>query len=214
MNLDFPNVTARCQDDLLILESTEPLHILSSAMIGGGCNIARTIVNAHVDKNLGFSNPAKHLQDRVRAVGIEGDFVGLMTAVFLDTVQVCTKMKDGMMVTAVVTAGIGNATRPGLSYVGPRKTGTINTTLPIDCDMEPSAMVNAVITATETKTDVLKELAIPTHDGQGTATGTSSDAIVIACIGKNQAIPYAGPATVTGWLIGHTVRKALEKILS
>ena len=118
------------------------------------------------------------------------------------------------MVTVVVTAGIGNATRPGLSYVGPRKTGTINTILLIDGNMEPSTMVNAVITATEAKADVMKELAIPTHDGQGIATGTSSDAIVIACTGKNHAIPYAGPATTTGWLIGHTVRASLEKILS
>ena len=214
MNLVFPNVTARCQDDLLILESTEPLHILSSAMIGGGYNIARTIINAHVDKNLDFANPAQQLEDRVRAVGIEDDFVGLMTAVFLDTVQVCTKTEDGVMVTAVVTAGIGNATRPGLSYIGPRKTGTINTILLIDGNMEPAAMVNAVITATEAKADVMKELAIPTHDGQGIATGTSSDAIVIACTGKNQAIPYAGPATVTGWLIGQTVRATLEAILT
>jgi iron complex transport system ATP-binding protein len=147
-------------------------------------------------------------------VGIEGDFVGLMTAVFLDTVQVCTKMEDGVTVTAVVTAGIGNATRAGLSRPGIRKISTINIILLIDGDMEPSAMVNAVITATEAKADVMQQLAIPTHDGQGIATGTSSDAIVIACTGKNQAIPYAGPATITGWLIGQTVRDALEKILS
>ena len=214
MSFDFPGITLRCEENMLILESQEPLTALSSAMIGGGFGKTQTIVNAHVHKNLDLSNPAKHLQDRVRAVGITGDFVGLMTAVFLDTVQVCTKTEDGVTVTAVVTAGIGNATRPGLSYVGPRKTGTINTILLIDGNMEPSAMVNAVITATEAKADVMKELAIPTHDGQGIATGTSSDAIVIACTGNNHAIPYAGSATITGWLIGHTVRTALEEILS
>ena len=73
--------------------------------------------------------------------------------------------------------------------------------------------VNAVITATEAKADVMKELAIPTHDNQGIATGTSSDAIVIACTGKNEIISYAGSATPTGWLIGQTVRETLEVIL-
>jgi len=214
MSFPFPSTTSRCEEDLYIIESQEPLTVLSSAMIGGGFLQTQTIVNAHVHKNLDLSNPAKHLHDRVRAVGIEGEFVGLMTAVFLDTVQTCTQTRDGIMVTAVVTAGIGNATRPGLSYVGPRKTGTINTILLIDGNMEPAAMVNAVITATEAKADVMKELAIPTHDGQGTATGTSSDAIVVACTGKNEIIPYAGPATTTGWLIGQTVRTTLETILT
>lgn len=214
MSLDFPGITLRCEENLLILESQEPLTVLSSAMIGGGFLQTHTIVNAHVHKNLDLSNPAKHLEDRVRAVGIAGNFVGLMTAVFLDTVQVCTKTEDGVVVTAVVTAGIGNATRAGLSRPGIRKVSTINIILLIDGDLEPSAMVNAVITATEAKADVMQQLAIPTHDGQGIATGTSSDAIVIASTGKNQAIPYTGPATITGWLIGQTVRETLEKILS
>ena len=214
MRFDFPDITLRCEENLLILESQEPLTALSSAMIGDGFGETKTIVNAHVHKNLDLSNPAKHLQDRVRAAGIAGSFVGLMTAVFLDTAQVCTKVQDGLAVTAVVTAGIGNATRAGLSRPGIRKINTINIILLIDGTVEPSAIVNAVITATEAKTDVMQQLAIPTHDGQGIATGTSSDATVIACTGKNKAIPYAGPATVTGWLIGHTVRTALEKILS
>lgn len=213
MTFSFPHTNLRCQENLMILESRDPLIILSSAMVGGGFIMTHTIVNAHVHKHLDLSDPHKHLDERVRAVGIQGRYVGLMTAVFLDTVQTCTKSQEGITVTAVVTAGVGNATRPGLSYVGPRQTGTINIILLIDGNMEPAAMVNAVITATETKTDVLKELAIPTHDGQGIATGTSSDAIVVACTGKNEIIQYAGPATPTGWLIGQTVRKSLEKAL-
>ena len=153
MSFPFPGITSRCIEDLYIIESQEPLIVLSSAMIGGGFSETKTIVNAHVHKNMDLSNPAKHLQDRVRAVGIEGDFVGLMTAVFLDTVQICTKTRDGVTVTAVVTAGIGNATRAGLSRPGIRKINTINIILLIDGDLEPSAMVNAVITATEAKAE-------------------------------------------------------------
>jgi len=43
------------------------------------------------------------------------------------------------------------------------------------------------------------------------ATDTSTDAVVIACTGRGEPIPYAGQATPIGRLIGRCVRQALQE---
>ncbi len=68
-------------------------------------------------------------------------------------------------------------------------------------------MVNAVITATEAKTGVLMALNARTKEGDP-ATGTSTDAIVIACTGRGTPVPYAGPWNVD-WL-PHRLQCAIE----
>ena len=69
-------------------------------------------------------------------------------------------------------------------------------------------MVNAVITATEAKTDILQQHGVRTPENQP-ATGTSTDSVVVACMGRGDLLPYAGPATSVGWLIGRSVRQSL-----
>jgi adenosylcobinamide hydrolase len=83
----------------------------------------------------------------------------------------------------------------------------------IDAHLTPAAMVNAVITATEAKTNILLEQSVSTPEGHP-ATGTSTDAIVIACTGRGKPLPYAGPATLIGSLIGRTVRQTLSQAIA
>jgi adenosylcobinamide amidohydrolase len=74
-------------------------------------------------------------------------------------------------------------------------------------------MVNAVMTATEVKAQVLLERDVRTPDGYA-ATGTSTDAVVVACTERGEVLPYAGPMTTVGWLIGRGVRSALAAALA
>jgi adenosylcobinamide amidohydrolase len=46
------------------------------------------------------------------------------------------------------------------------------------------------------------------------ATGTSTDAVVVACTGRGDILPYAGPVTPVGWLIGRGMRAALAAALA
>ena len=112
-----------------------------------------------------------------------------------------------------MTAGISNATTPGLSAPATPGPGTINTILLIDACLTPAAMVNAVITATEVKTQVLMARGARTPEGY-TATGTSTDAVAVASTGRGTPLPYAGPVTLLGWLIGRCVRSALGAALA
>ncbi|HFQ95021.1 MAG TPA: hypothetical protein ENK30_00460 [Anaerolineae bacterium] len=208
----MPGFTLARDDEALILRSAAPLRILSSAVVGGGFTRARIILNRHVSKHYDNPDPAADLRAFAVARGIHEPFVGLMTAVYLHKTQVVTLAEDDLRLDLVMTAGFSNVTAAGLSppasRIHPASPGTINLILLIDGDLSPAAMVNAVITATEAKTHTLLTWGLPTPDGHP-ATGTSTDAVVIACTGRGPRLPYAGPATPIGHLIARAVRQAL-----
>src|SRR5207237_748565 len=73
---------------------------------------------------------------------------------------------------------------------------------------DPPAFVNAVMTATEVKTLALHEAGLRDAEGRP-ATGTSTDAVVIAATGRGGDIRFGGPASELGWSIAQAVYKAL-----
>lgn len=208
--IDFPGVEVTLNSEFMLLRSRSPLFVLASSVVGGGFSQAASILNRHVHKNYHHPDPAAELQMFARDLGIEEPFIGLMTAAYVDRARAVT-LPDGETTVAVIgTAGVTNATAAGLSQPAPYLPGTINLILLIDAQLTPAAMVNAVITATEAKTDVLQRRGIVTPEDQP-ATGTSTDAVVVACTGRGQPLAYAGPATRVGWLIGRGVRQVLSE---
>jgi len=65
-----------------------------------------------------------------------------------------------------------------------------------------------VMTATEVKTLALHEAGLRDAAGRP-ATGTSTDAVVIAATGRGGDIRFGGPASELGWSIAQAVYKAL-----
>lgn len=212
IEVDFPGITVEMTPEVLTLRSDHPLHALSSAIVNGGFTRTHDIINRQVDKNYDHHDPIVDLQDFARSNGADASFVGLMTAVRLHEARTCTHQASDLTVAAVVTAGVSNATAAGLSQPTALTPGTINLILLIDGHLTPAAMVNAVITATEAKTHVLLEQDAHTPNDQP-ATGTSTDAVVVACTERGAPLPYAGPATRVGWLIGRCVRQVLKETL-
>jgi iron complex transport system ATP-binding protein len=212
MHLGFPNVTATQNEAAIILRSQLPLQILSSAVVGGGLVRARYILNCHVRKGYCHPYPAADLAAMAHGLGIEEPFVGMMTAARLHKART-TVLQEEITVAAIVTAGLSNPSAPGLSPPVIFQPGTINAILLIDAHLTPAALVNAVITATEAKAQIVLAYGTRTPEGY-TATGTSTDAIVVACTGRGEALPYAGPATLVGWLIGRCIRTALAAALA
>ena len=195
-----------------MLYSEQDLHVLTSAIVGGGFTKTRCIINRHVSKSYSHSNPEADLRAFAASHGVTECFVGLMTAAYVDQAQVRTLHEGDLTVTAIITAGLSNPATPGLTRPAAFRLGTINTILLIDGQLTPAAMVNAVITTTETKTQLLLERGVRTPEGYP-ATGTSTDAVIVACTGRGDPLPYAGPATLVGWLIGRVVRQALGEAL-
>jgi iron complex transport system ATP-binding protein len=211
--LDFPGVVITRTAEVLVVHSQQPLTVLSSAVVGGGLARVRYLLNRHVHHDYNCLEPEADLVAFARSRGIGEAFVGLMTAVSLEKARVVTRRAACLTVAAVVTAGLSNATTPGLSSPATPGPGTINMILLIDACLTPAAMVNAVITGTEVKTQVLLARGVRTPEGYA-ATGTSTDAIAVASTGSGTLLAYAGPVTLVGWLIGRCVRTALEEALA
>jgi adenosylcobinamide amidohydrolase len=116
---------------------------------------------------------------------------------------------EGYRVLAITTVGLSNLTSAGHSPIAVCPHSTINTLVVVDADPEPAALVNAVITATEVKGLALRAAGVVMPDGTA-ASGTSTDAVVIAATGRGPAARFGGPASPFGWAVARAVRAALE----
>lgn len=154
----------------------------------------------------------------------------LETAANMNNAAIAHAAFQDLEVIAISTGGVGtNAGRAGdpasyyqaggrfikLGGEGPAPVGTINTMLLISQEVTPGAMVKAVITATEAKTAVLQELAVPSRYSDGLATGTGTDQIGVACrLGTGQPLTDTGKHSKVGELIGRTVHDAVKETLA
>jgi iron complex transport system ATP-binding protein len=212
----IPGVAVRIDAAAVLVSSERDLSILSSAVAGGGYGRYRAIVNMHVDDRYTGECPEEDLAAFAASLGVPGPFVGLMTAAYTQFARVAVESLGETTVAAVVSVGLSNTTCAGVTPpVGagpsPPPPGTINVILLVDADLSPAAMVNAVITATEAKTMTLAEWDVATPHGDP-ASGTSTDAVVVACTGRGEKLSYAGPATTVGWLAARAVRAAMSRI--
>ncbi|MFD2875687.1 adenosylcobinamide amidohydrolase [Paenibacillus rhizoplanae] len=117
-----------------------------------------------------------------------------------------------------MTAAAGNAARAGSqrSVLAAYRPGTINIMLGIDGWLSQSAMVNAVMTATEAKAAALADLGIKDSENGLSATGTTTDAMVVAVSGSRRYAAehvYAGTATDLGGAIGRLVYSTVTESL-
>jgi iron complex transport system ATP-binding protein len=197
-------------DDTFLVCSSQPLRVLGSAVLGGDLRWARYIINHTVDKDYS-GNPGYELMKVANILRLEKDVVGMMTAVSITNTVLSRGNTGDLQVAAFCTAGIGNPGIAGKAALEGKEIyqpGTINIILLIDGNLTDAAMVNAVITATEAKTRAFYKAKIVTAGGE-LITGTTTDAMVVACTGRGKLINYAGTATELGYLVGRTVFKAL-----
>lgn len=202
------------EESTFLISSLNYLRVLSSAVLGGERRRARHIMNHTVDGNYSGDNPAQELALLADKLNLGKDVLGLMTAVDVRHTVMRSGIKQGPAVGAICTTGIRNACSagrpPGEYPESINSPGTINIVVLIDGNLTDSAMVNAVITATEAKALAVFQAGIRLPDGS-IATGTTTDAIVIACTGSGEPIHYAGHATALGSLIGCTVYSAVAQ---
>ena len=204
----IPGVAVDVDAEAVVVRSRDPLRVVSSAVVGGGAVSARAVVNLHV-AGLG---PCADLPARLAAFarrrGVAQPYVGLLTAAPTERAMVAEESGAGIAVLAVVTAGLGNCVSSGRDPVAVWVPSTINTVVVVDADPDPGALVNAVITATEAKVLTLAEADVRRADG-GLATGTSTDAVVIAATGRGARPRFGGPVSELGWSVARAVRQAM-----
>ena len=207
--MSLEGVATRVGPEAVVVTAERELIVLSSAVVGGGFARARSVLNVHVPKNFLCADAAGAVADAARRLGVPAPWVGLLTGAWTERAEMATAEADDVRALVVATVGLSNPSAAGLSSRAEPLPATINTIAVLDADPEPAALVNLVMTLTEVKTDVLRTAGVRCDDGRP-ATGTSSDAIVVAATARGPRCRYGGPLTALGWAAASATRVALE----
>lgn len=192
----------------VVLRLDTPWRTLSSAVLGGGRRDARSVLHLQVPLTYRGDRPERDLRAAARALDLEGPLVGLMTAVDLTRTQIFAGIATGVAVRALVTVGLGNASRPGELPVDPGP-GTINAIVLCEGLLPDAAAVELALVLAEAKAAALVESGVLTAAGSR-ASGTSTDAVAILWRGRNgPAVRHAGAATELGAFAGSAMSAAI-----
>ncbi|WP_332630527.1 adenosylcobinamide amidohydrolase [Halalkalibacter flavus] len=203
-------------DQYIHVRFDKPLRTISNGVIGEGIQWVNHFCNFHVKKNYDCSNPKQDIRMWMEIHDIPYEqAVGMMTAVKLKDMVVIEKVIEGIAMLVIVTAGVGNAVDITTEAKKSRKTkvGTINTMVFVDANFSDGALVNGYMSATEAKVKALQELQIKDPDSNTIATGTSTDALLLALTQNGKQTPYAGSGTDVGKGIGQMVYDATLKAI-
>ena len=181
-------------------------RMIASGVVGGGIGEREWALNAQVAPAYSRMDPAAHIAELAAGLGLAGAGVGLLTAA--SVTDVVEREDQGVRVAATVglrvptwaAAASGTVDREVTPIWRP---GTINIIVSVPVPLGDAAYVNAVITATEAKTQALLDAGIR-------ATGTASDAVCIAAPAAGEPEDFAGPRSLWGARIARTVHAAVH----
>lgn len=167
--------------------------LAASTGINGGLRPVSTILNHTVPNNWSHDNPIRELETQITKEGFSPEFFGLLTAV--DMCNLCILQFD--FINVFITAGITN---PKFEL-----SNTINIIVQSDEGLTNAALLETIITVTEAK---VKALQMMGHS----FTGTTTDAVVIACEGDIRHT-YAGVLTELGRRVYEAVVFGVQEAL-
>jgi len=213
IDVKIKKVKCEIQNNTLVVRFDKSIKILSSAVLNGGLRKTRAIINHHVPKNFDHQDPEGVLRNVAKGLGLPDDTVGFMTAVEIPNMAIRVEKAKDLTVSALVTAGFASLypAAAGDDTIQNNKVGTVNIILLIDGNLTEGCMVNCIQTAIEAKTVAIRELDIRSHFSNSVATGSTTDAIAVACTGTGEPIEFAGTSTEIGMMIGKTVREATKE---
>ena len=184
---------------MLIWRLPDSMTVASTASVGGGVGTRRWVVNAQVGRNYLRHDQSKHAKELAQGAGLEGTGVVMFTASDVRRVRLAV---DGG-VQAEATVGLTHPTwaadADGTHNGSP---GTINIVAFVPVRLASAALLNALCTVTEAKTQALLDSGVP-------GTGTASDAVAVACPAAGHAEPFAGPRSVWGARLARAVHAAV-----
>ena len=185
---------------VLVWRFASPMLAISSAPVGGGIGTRSWVVNAQVPRDYTRTDLSAHVGEIATANGCAGDGVGMLTAASVDGVS--SASEAGVEAWATVGVRLVTWAADADDRAFEWTPGTINVVaiLPVRCT--EAALVNAVMTATEAKTQALFERQVP-------GTGTASDAVCIVCPAAGAAEPFAGPRSTLGAALARVVHAAV-----
>lgn len=194
---------------LLVWRSRDALRTVSSAPRGGGLGLRWWVLNAQVPLGYSREDPEAHIESLAAARELGGRGVGMLTAASLADVQFAVRSEgEGADLQVAATVGLGvptwaagddPAAAPDTSVA---QVGTINIVAFVPQRLSDAALVNAVGTVTEAKSQALWDAGVA-------ATGTATDAVCICCPDQGVVSPFGGPRSTWGAGLARAVHRAV-----
>jgi len=187
------------KDSALIIEGD--FEAVSTGLNGGRARV-KYLFNKQVPRTFNPTSPQEFIRKEALKLGLEAANFGLLTAVNMEYLQV----SEDDYQTVFITAGVSN----GSEFRA--KIGTINIILVSKTRLSETALLGAIITATEAKGLALLEKGY-------TFLGTNTDAVIVAYETDSepgleneneQEIPYAGSSTEFGKKVTEAVIKGVK----
>jgi adenosylcobinamide hydrolase len=186
----------------LVWQLPTPMLSIASAPLGGGIGERRWVLNAQVNADYERTDLETHLGQLASSVGCDGPGVGFLTAA---RVEEWTRGVDGETV-VYATVGLRLPTWAAApesdrdnADPGP---GTVNVVAFVPARLSDAALVNAVITITEAKSQALLEHSV---DG----TGTASDAVCVLAPLNGPSEAFGGPRSAIGSSLARATHAAV-----
>jgi adenosylcobinamide amidohydrolase len=177
---------------------------ISSAPLGGGLGLRHWVLNAQVPHDYDRDDPQGHLDMLAAEAELAAAGVGMLTAV--DVRSASTVCQEGVYVDATVgvRAPQWAAAPDDASTDRPAapSAGTVNIVVALPERLCDAALVNAVSTATEAKSQALWDAGLP-------GTGTATDAVCLLCPSGGEAHDYGGPRSTWGSRLARAVHRAV-----
>ncbi|MDT4981880.1 MAG: adenosylcobinamide hydrolase [Pseudonocardiales bacterium] len=187
---------------VLVWRFEPAVRVVSTAVLGGGLGHRSWAINAEVTRDYRRDDPAEHAAAIAAELGlVPGTGVGLLTAASVLDVASCDD--GGVHCDATVGVSVPTWAASETSAEGEWVPGTINLVCYVPAPLSDAALVNAVVTATEAKTQALSELGVP-------GTGTASDAVLVCCP-SGAAECYGGPRSTWGARLARAVHAAVAE---
>jgi len=177
------------------------MAVASTSSVGGGLGERSWVLNAQVARDYARHDLAAHGAELAALAGLRGPGVVMLTAA--DVRRVEDAVDGGVRVDATVglTHPTWAADVDGAVSARPAP-GTINVVVQAPVALAPAALLNALCTATEAKTQALIEAGVP-------GTGTASDAVTVIAPASGAAAAFAGPRSEWGARIARAVHAAV-----
>jgi adenosylcobinamide amidohydrolase len=186
---------------VLVWRLDPPMRTVASASCGGGLGSREWILNAQVPSDYSRVDLAAHVDELAAELACIGPGVALLTAA---PVERFTTADDGG-VTVHATVGLDHPTwaaAPDDARDGVTPVGTVNVVAFLPVALDDAALVNAVMTVTEAKSQALAEAGVP-------GTGTASDAVCVAAPAAGRAEAFGGPRSTVGACLARAVHRAI-----
>lgn len=185
---------------MLVWPYPQARTVASTASVGGGVGLRHWVINAHVPLDYSRRDQEQHGADLARSAALNGTGVVMFTAAHVERHR---HAEDGG-VAVDATVGLSHPTwaaAPDDAVIATAP-GTINIVATLPVRLAEAALLNALVTVTEAKTQALLEAGIP-------GTGTASDAVTVVCPTQGLPEPFAGPRSVWGARLARAVHEAV-----